>query len=580
MNGQKKKVVIVGIYLPGIYPSGDDEVTSRLLSTSFLKAAAISDPEISAHYDIEILDIPTTTDPHKIAEQICEHNPSIVAYSVYMWNYDQMSESLRIIKRSRPEIRVILGGPLVTYTPDEVFQKNPGTDIIVCGEAGEIRFKQLLKSDFSSASLSQIPKIAYRDEDGKIIHTGGVVKEDVGQIPSIYETRALDLDDGRRHTVFVETFRGCPFSCGYCIWGPEDSAIHKFDLDQLCRDIEIIYNNPNVEVVVFTDACLFYTRSRARVICNKIASCSRKIPTVLTLDAHVLDEDMVLHLNKINLYQDQWHFGLQTTNPAALELLERPGGGGPDKYIQKMGLLRKVLPSAEVSFDIIYGLPGDDYEHFRESVNFTLDLKPSKIHFSPLLLLPGTRFFNERDKFGFVYDDDPPYMVRSNATFSADDMQKAIRLVLWTMAALYFPAIRDTIYKISQHNSEHRQIDLIEKWAEILRRKVDPLTGIKHEFTIEANNVARRTVMNTLAKPENCVYCYEAMLELLEICDAEHLAEDVLLGIEFYKAVCKGNGSQIEASSFQDPDQLVDQGIFNVKDKSKLEYVKTAWVST
>lgn len=579
MNGQKRKVVIVGIYLPGIYPSGDDEVVSRLLSTSFLKAAAICDPEISAQYDIEILDIPTTANPARIAEQICEHNPSIVAYSVYMWNYDQMAESLKIIKKSHPEVRVILGGPLVTYTPEEVFQKNPGTDIIVCGEAGEMRFKQLLKSDFSSASLSQIPRISYRNENGKIIHTAGIVKEDVSQIPSIYETKALDLNDGQRHCVFVETFRGCPFSCGYCIWGPEDNHIAKFDLDQLCRDIEIIYNNPNVEAVVFTDACLFYTKSRARVICDKIASCSRKIPTVLTLDVHVLDEDMVRHLNKINLYQNQWHFGLQTTNPAALKLLERPGGGGPDKYIHKIGLLRKLLPTAEVSFDLIYGLPGDDYEHFRESVDFTLNLKPSKIHLSPLLLLPGTRFFNDREKLGFVYDDEPPYMVRANQTFSEGDMHKAIRLVLWTMAILYFPALRETLYKIHEYKPKLRPVDLIDEWVEILRRKVDPLTSVKHEFTIEANNVARRTVMNTLAKPENCIHCYEAMLELLKIHHSEHLAEDALLGIDYYKAVCKGNRQQKEASFFQDSTQLVDQGIFNLKDKSKLEYVKTVWVS-
>ena len=408
ISAAKKKVILVSIYLPGIYPSGDDEVVSRLLAASFLKAAAVSDPEISARYDIEIVDTTTRTDGVKISEQILEHSPQVVAYPVYMWNYDQMAASVRIIKKSNPEITIILGGPLVTYTPDDVFQANPDVDIIVCGEAGEIRFKQLLKSDFSPRTLSEIKKIAYRDEDGTIIHTGGQVQEDVSQIPSIYETKALDLNDGRRHTVFIETFRGCPFSCGYCIWGPESNMIHRFDLDLLCRDIEIIYNNPNVEAVVFTDACLFYTRVRAKVICDAIASCPRRIPTVLTLDVHVLDEEMVMYLNKINLYQNQYHFGLQTTNPKALNFLKRPGGGESETYLHKIGILRDVLPSAEVSFDIIYGLPGDDYEHFRESVDFTLNLKPSKIHFSPLLLLPGTEFYVEREAYGFVYDDEPP----------------------------------------------------------------------------------------------------------------------------------------------------------------------------
>ncbi|MDA2932846.1 cobalamin-dependent protein [Acidobacteria bacterium AH-259-D05] len=576
----KKKVVLVSIYLPGIYPSGDDTVVSRLLATTFLKATATADPEIAANYDIEISDVTTTTSNEKIAEQILDENPDVVAYSVYMWNYDQMAGSVPIIKKSRPDIKVILGGPLVTYTPDEYMQKNPDVDIIVCGEAGELRFKEILKSDFTTATLSQVKKIAYRDEAGQYVYTGGLVEEDVSQIPSIYKTGALDLNDGRRHTVFVETFRGCPFTCGYCIWGPEGSKLNKFDLDTLLQDIETIYNNPNVAAVIFTDACLFYTKKRAQAISNKIASCSRKIPTVLTLDVHVLDENMVTHLNKINLYQNQYHFGLQTTNPKALALLERPGGGGPDKYVHKIGLLRNLLPSAEISFDLIYGLPGDDYEHFRESVNFALHLKPSKIHFSPLLLLPGTRFYNERDKMGFVYDDEPPYMVRANQTFSEEDMCKATSLVLWTMAVLYFPATRDTIYKIVDHNPLLKEIDLIEEWVALVSSRVDPMREVKYEFTIEANNVARRTVMNTLTRPENCVHCYEAMLEILKIHKSEHLSEDIQLGIDFYKTLSHGTCSEKDQRAFENPDQFVDQGIFNVKDRGRLEHVKTVWVSS
>ncbi len=32
---EKTKVLLVVIYMPGIYPSGDDDVVSRLLATAF-----------------------------------------------------------------------------------------------------------------------------------------------------------------------------------------------------------------------------------------------------------------------------------------------------------------------------------------------------------------------------------------------------------------------------------------------------------------------------------------------------------------------------------------------------------------
>jgi tRNA A37 methylthiotransferase MiaB len=502
----------------------------------------------------------------------------LTAYSVYMWNYDQVADSLKRVREQFPNVRTVFGGPLVTYTPDEVMSEHPDVDIVVRGNGGEIRFKQLLKGDFSPAALREIPQISFRDEDGALVHTQGEVKEDVSQIPSIYETGVLDLNDGNKHTVFIETFRGCPFSCGYCIWGPEESAIYKFDLDQLCRDIDTIYNNPNVRAVIFTDACLFYTKKRAHVICDHIAKAKYKIPTIFTLDVHVMDEAMCESLSKVNLYHNQWHFGIQTTNPKALDLLKRPGGGEPEKYLHKVDLLRDYIPDAEISFDLIYGLPGDDYAGFRASTDFVLGLRPGKVHFSPLLLLPGTRFFDQRDQLGFVYDDQPPYMVRANESFPPDEIRKAEDLVLWVMAALYFPAIRDALYELCSRNGLGH-IDVIEDWVERLSKKIDPVSEVKLDFTIEAQNLARRSVMNILTQPENAVLCYETMFEVMQANNAVDLADDIRLGIDYYKAVGEGKLAPGSSTEFEDARQLVDQGVFSVKDVNKINRVKTVWVT-
>jgi len=79
----------------------------------------------------------------------------------------------------------------------------------------------LLLTGFGPEALDAIARIIYRKPDGRIVSTEGKVTEDLDKIPSIYKTGVLDLDDGRRHTVFLETFRGCPFSRGYCTWGTE-----------------------------------------------------------------------------------------------------------------------------------------------------------------------------------------------------------------------------------------------------------------------------------------------------------------------------------------------------------------------
>jgi radical SAM superfamily enzyme YgiQ (UPF0313 family) len=563
----KQKIVIIGLYLPGIYPSGDDSVVSDLLAPAFLKSTADADPEISAQYKIKILNLPTSTDPSEIARQICDLNPSVVAYSVYMWNYSLMEKSSALIKKTRPEIRIILGGPQVTYNSVDVLKSNPQIDLIVCG-SGESRFKLLLKNNLNPDSLSIIPLITYRDAYGKIIHTEGTVHEDLSLIPSPYQTKTINLNDGRRHTVFIETFRGCPFKCGYCIWG-ESKGLNKFPLEQILKDIEIIYNNPNVSTVCFTDSCIFYMRERAKIITDKIASCSRKIPTVATLDIRILDEEMIECLDKIQLIRNQFHFGLQTINPLALKLLKRKSN--KNDFEKKIELLRKIKPSAEISFDLIYGVPGDNYTGFRESIDFALSLNPSKLYLSPLLVLPGTLFWDKKNEFEFNCGDKPPYMVRSNKYYSAEDMEKTFQFVLWVLAIFYFPAIRDIICNIPKQYPKFRRIDLFDRFIEIMQDKMQvnaPECNIEFDFTIESNNLVRRQFMNTIAKSQNCMHVYEAVLELLKSCSIENHSEDILIGLDYYKTVYKGIYEQDNVSA-----------AFQKYGKEKIAYIKNQWVS-
>ncbi len=131
--GMKRRVVLISLYLPGIYPSGDDGVVSRLLATSFLKAAALGDPAIATNYDIDILDIPTTCAADEIAERIIKSLPDLVAYSSYIWNYQQIAESMPLVKNDCPDARIVVGGPTVSYTSEDFLRKHPAADIVVCG---------------------------------------------------------------------------------------------------------------------------------------------------------------------------------------------------------------------------------------------------------------------------------------------------------------------------------------------------------------------------------------------------------------------------------------------------------------
>lgn len=563
---KKKRVVIVGIYLQGIYPRGDNSVEVDLLAPSFLKTSADADPEIYEKYEIKILNFPASLSAEQITSRILSEQPHIVGYSVYIWNYDLIHKSTKILHGVNPALCIIWGGPQVSYNSVEMMRINPGVDVIVCG-SGETRFKLLLKSNLKIEVFSEIAGITYRSERGEIIENKGNIYEDLSKIPSPYQTKVINLNNGKPHCVFIETYRGCIFRCGYCMWNGEmKRRLNLFPIEQILKDVEIIYNNPNIASVVFTDACVLYDPNRAKLIMNKILSCKNRIPTIFTLDIVFLNEEFIKLLSKIQLSHQKLFFGMQSINKLTLQLMGRHSNA--EIFTRKVALLRKINPAAEISFDLIYGLPGDNFEIFKETVEFSLSLSPIKLNNSPLLLLPGSPYWEKKEEYGFMFDNNPPYVVYSNKYYSAEDMKKTHRLVLEIMIVMYFPSIRNTIYKISKKKPKYQRVELIQKLIKIFESKSDIFIDVtdldkQKEYFIKAYNTVKKNIMDRIAEPKNCLCMYEAMWKLLHDLNLKDLGEDILLGIDYYKNLCTTDQEYIQKECFEDNSEKIKRVKFD-----------------
>ena len=85
-----------------------------------------------------------------------------------------------------------------------ILENNSQIDVIV-KDAGELIFKMLLETDLSPKGFSTVPGISYRDND-KVLNSQGIVKQqDLNLVPSPYQTKAIDLEDGNNFTATVST---------------------------------------------------------------------------------------------------------------------------------------------------------------------------------------------------------------------------------------------------------------------------------------------------------------------------------------------------------------------------------------
>ena len=120
----KKKGVIVGLSIPGIYPPGRTDVVLDTLAPAFLKSCVQSDPDLNSRYDIEIINSTIDTDLEALAREISEKNPYFVGYSVYVWNYEQKRESSARVRELLLDTKQIAGGPQNSATAGKTQLEN------------------------------------------------------------------------------------------------------------------------------------------------------------------------------------------------------------------------------------------------------------------------------------------------------------------------------------------------------------------------------------------------------------------------------------------------------------------------
>src|SRR5437588_9979338 len=79
--------------------------------------------------------------PVDIAEGLLARNPKIIGLGVYIWNVAPTTEVVAAIKRVRPDITIILGGPEVSYELEDQPIVHLA-DYVITGEA-DLKFAEV-----------------------------------------------------------------------------------------------------------------------------------------------------------------------------------------------------------------------------------------------------------------------------------------------------------------------------------------------------------------------------------------------------------------------------------------------------
>ncbi|OHD14447.1 MAG: hypothetical protein A2086_08995 [Spirochaetes bacterium GWD1_27_9] len=382
---------------------------SMPLAAGMLKSRLESIIEITSQVETLICDFYLNDSIDTIVNQILQKKPDLVGFSTYLWNKDMIVKIATKIRQIEPSIKLCAGGAEATASPVTLIKEAP-FDFITKGE-GEISFCETVKRLLEKKSIDDV--VGVLTKTNLNIQPSFVQSLDELQSPFLNGVIDISQYDG----ILWELSRGCSFKCDFCFESRNISGVRRFSLERLEKELQL-FEKHKVSQIFVLDPTFNQDKDRAKHILKMIKKIAPQIHFTFEIRVEFLDAEMAKLFGSLHC---TLQIGLQSSNPKALQLINR--SFNPSIYKEKIHLLNKN--GVVFGMDLIYGLPSDTINDFRNSLDYALKLQPNHLDIFPLAILPDTKLSENADSLNLNYLKNPPYTVISTPTFSKTDMDKA-----------------------------------------------------------------------------------------------------------------------------------------------------------
>ncbi len=352
--------------------------------------------------------------PLLIAEQLLALSPKVIGLGVYIWNVVETTQVVRLLKALRPDIKVVLGGPEVSFETQtqEICQL---ADHVVTGW-GDVSFPRLCRA------LLDGPKPLMKIIAGE--------QPPLGEIALPY--KEYTADDLANRLLYVEASRGCPFKCEFCL-SSLDKTAWAFDLDVFMAELDALYRRGarNFKFVDRTfNLKVDFSVRILRFFLDRLAPDLFIHFEVVPDSLHDKLKELIALFPAGSL---QFEVGIQSFNSEVQQRISRK----QDNVKTAANLRWLVTQSqAHVHADLIFGLPGETLESFAVGFDHLYLLSPHEIQFGILKRLRGTPITRHTLEFAMVYDPQTPYTILQNSAVDFEAMQRIKRFArYWEMVA-------------------------------------------------------------------------------------------------------------------------------------------------
>ena len=351
-----------------------------------------------------------------LEKSILEKAPDILGLSNYVWSYRIGLEMFNLARKQNADLVTVWGGPNFPQDIEsqQTFMKNcPNVDFYVPIE-GEVGFSNIINKILNGIDLklkkeslfeNPIDGCISRDYNGSLQFSIPKIRtRELDEIPSPYLSGLMDKFFDGKLTPMIQTNRGCPFTCTFCVDGSKDvNRVNQFGLERVSSELDYIGNHvaENIHSLHISDLN-FGMYPRDLDICDNIVDTQKRYdyPTrVLSTTGKNKKDQIIKAIEKLNGTMSLT-MSVQSMDEQILQNIKR-SNISVDQMLALEPAIKKVGLVTES--EVILGLPGETYQTQISTLKKLLSAKLDYVQVYTCMLINGSELNTpeQRKKWNF-----------------------------------------------------------------------------------------------------------------------------------------------------------------------------------
>ena len=346
-----------------------------------------------------------------IDDAVSKNPPDILAMSNYAWCQRIDREISKIFSKLNPHGIVVWGGPnfpLDLPSQERFFRENSVIDIYVPVE-GEIGFANIVKKslevkskdEFRNKMLEEpIDGCITRLKNGKLQYSTAPIRtKQLDEIPSPYTSGLLDQFFDGKLAPMIQTNRGCPFSCTFCVDGSKlVNKVNSFSNERVKQELHYIAKHvkPNMHSMHISDLN-FGMYNKDLEICDYINEIQEEynFPKYVKVTSGKNNKEKIIEAIQKLGKSTSMTMSVQSMDPQVLSNIRRDNISKQALIALGPALKKEGLSSIS---EVILGLPGESHASTMQTLKDLIHADLDWINIWTLMLLEGSELNTPQER--------------------------------------------------------------------------------------------------------------------------------------------------------------------------------------